>query len=352
MKTVRELIREAESKLDDEHKDVNVAKVLFYHLAKKEPHELYLMMNEEVEPELENAFLVGMEEYYQGKPIQYIKGCESFFGRDFKVNEDVLIPRYETEELVENILYRIDDYFNDYKEIHLCDVGTGSGAIAITLALEEPRLKVIATDISKEALVVAQDNAKTLGANVEFRNGDMLQPLLDTHEKVDIFVSNPPYIPNDQDIEAMVKDNEPHVALFGGNDGLYFYRKIFKEVKPLLNDKALLAFEMGFDQRELMETAIKEFFGDYPFEIIKDVEAPTLFIAGKKDPTVCPWHTKKLYNEALCTKKFELFDSIHAEDLYLDEPEKFVNTCVNWLKSPSHNLHNQTSEDISFPSHQ
>ena len=163
MKTVRELIKEAESKLDDEHKDVNVAKVLFYHLAKKEPHELYLMMNEEVEPELEKAFLAGMEEYYQGKPIQYIKGCESFFGRDFKVNEDVLILRYETEELVENILYRIDDYFNDYKEIHLCDVGTGSGAIAITLALEEPRLKVIATDISKEALVVAQDNAKTLG---------------------------------------------------------------------------------------------------------------------------------------------------------------------------------------------
>ena len=83
MKTVRELIKEAESKLDDEHKDVNVAKVLFYHLAKKEPHELYLMMNEEVEPELEKAFLVGMEEYYQGKPIQYIKGKETFFSRDF-----------------------------------------------------------------------------------------------------------------------------------------------------------------------------------------------------------------------------------------------------------------------------
>ena len=248
--------------MDDEHKDVNVAKVLFYHLAKKEPHELYLMMNEEVEPELEKAFLCCCASTYR-TAVSW-----TFPNRGWK---DVLIPRYETEELVENILYRIDDYFNDYKEIHLCDVGTGSGAIAITLALEEPRLEVIATDISKEALVVAQDNAKTLGANVEFRNGDMLQPLLDTHEKVDIFVSNPPYIPNDQDIEAMVKDNEPHVALFGGNDGLYFYRKIFKEVKPLLNDRALLAFEMGFDQRELMETAIKEFFGDYPFEIIKDI---------------------------------------------------------------------------------
>ena len=164
MKTVKQLIKEAESHLDDEHKDVNVAKVLFYHLAKKEPHELYLMMDEEVDPELEKQFLAGMEEYYNGKPIQYIKGYETFFGRDFDVNEDVLIPRYETEELVENILYRIDDYFSDYQDIHLCDVGTGSGAIAITLALEEPRLKVIATDISDDALTVAKHNAKKLSS--------------------------------------------------------------------------------------------------------------------------------------------------------------------------------------------
>ena len=271
MKTVRELIKEAESKLDDEHKDVNVAKVLFYHLAKKEPHELYLMYDEEVDKDLEKQFLMGMEEYYNGRPIQYIKGVETFFGRDFKVNENVLIPRYETEELVENILYRIDDYFSGYKNITLCDVGTGSGAIAISLALEEPKLKVYATDISDLALTVAKENANNLKADVEVLVGDMLQPLIEKNLKVDIFVSNPPYIPNDQDIEAMVKDNEPHVALFGGNDGLYFYRKIFKEVKPLLNDRALLAFEMGFDQRELMETAIKEFFGDYPFEIIKDI---------------------------------------------------------------------------------
>ena len=271
MKTVRELIREAESKLDDEHKDVNVAKVLFYHLAKKEPHELYLMMNEEVEPELEKAFLVGMEEYYQGKPIQYIKGVENFFGRDFKVNEDVLIPRYETEELVENILYRIDDYFAEYQSITLCDVGTGSGAIATSLALEEPRLKVFATDISLKAVTVAKDNAKNLGANIEFMVGDMLEPLLENEIKVDIFVSNPPYIPQEQEIEAMVKDNEPHVALFGGNDGLYFYRKIFQGVEPLLQERALLAFEMGFDQRELMEAALQEYFPNDPHEIIKDI---------------------------------------------------------------------------------
>ena len=271
MATVKQLINEAESKLDAEYKDVNVAKVLFYHLANKEPHELYLMYDEEVDPELEAKFLAGMEEYYQGRPIQYIKGVETFFGRDFKVNEDVLIPRYETEELVENILYHIDDYFSDYQTIDLCDVGTGSGAIAISLALEEPRTNVYASDISSKAIEVAKENAANLGANVNFMVGDLLEPLLEKEIKVDIFVSNPPYIPNNQEIEAMVKDNEPHVALFGGNDGLYFYRRIFKEVKPLLKDRALLAFEMGFDQCELMEEALQTYFPDDRHEIIKDI---------------------------------------------------------------------------------
>lgn len=271
MATVKELIKQAESRLDDSNKDVNVAKVLFYHLANKEPHELYLMYDEEVDPELEAKFLAGMEEYYQGRPIQYIKGVETFFGRDFKVNEDVLIPRYETEELVENILYHIDDYFSDYQTIDLCDIGTGSGAIAISLALEEPRTNVYASDISSKAIEVAKENAANLGANVNFMVGDLLEPLLEKEIKVDIFVSNPPYIPNNQEIEAMVKDNEPHVALFGGNDGLYFYRRIFKEVKPLLKDRALLAFEMGFDQRELMEEALQTYFPDDRHEIIKDI---------------------------------------------------------------------------------
>ena len=230
---------------------------MFYHLAKKEPHELYLMYDQEVDDTLKDQFLAGMEEYYNGRPIQYIKGVETFFGRDFKVNEDVLIPRYETEELVENILYRIDDYFADYQTITLCDVGTGSGAIATSLALEESRLKVYATDISVNAVNVAKENAKNLNADVEFMVGDMLEPLIDRNIKVDIFVSNPPYIPQEQEIEAIVKDNEPHVALFGGADGLYFYRKIFKGVRSLLNDRALLAFEMGFDQRELMEEALQ-----------------------------------------------------------------------------------------------
>ena len=268
---LRELIRQSEAMLDEKDKDCNVAKVLFYHLAHKEPHQLYLMMDEEVDEELLKQFQDCMQRYMNGEPIQYINGKENFFSRDFIVNENVLIPRYETEELVENILYKIDDYFEDYPSIDLCDVGTGSGAIAITLALEEPKLKVIATDISEKALEVAKENAKELNADVTFYQGDMLQPLIEHQQKFDIFVSNPPYIPQDQDIESVVKDNEPHVALFGGNDGLYFYRKIFQDVKQVLKDRALLAFEMGFDQREIMCEAVEHYFPDIPYEIIKDI---------------------------------------------------------------------------------
>lgn len=271
MVTVRKLIKDAEKLLDEKQKDCNVPKVLFYHLANKEPHQLYLMMDEEVDQELYDAFQIGMKRYIGGEPIQYIKGKESFFSRDFIVNENVLIPRYETEELVENILYHIDDYFEDYSSIDLCDVGTGSGAIAISLALEEPKLKVVATDISEDALEVARLNAKELGAHVEFYQGDMLEPLIERNVKVDIFVSNPPYIPVRQEIEDVVKDNEPHVALFGGEDGLYFYRKIFERVRLLLKDRALLAFEMGFDQREIMVEALNHYFPDCPYEILKDI---------------------------------------------------------------------------------
>lgn len=269
--TVRELLHQSESMLDGANRDCNVAKVLFYHLAKKEPYQLYLMMDEEIDNELYQAFQEGMQRYMEGEPIQYIKGKETFFTRDFIVNENVLIPRYETEELVENILYKIDDYFADYKSIDLCDVGTGSGAIAISLALEESRLNVFATDISEGALEVAKLNAQELGANIQFYQGDMLEPLIERQIKVDIFVSNPPYIPVEQDIESVVKDNEPHVALFGGHDGLYFYRKIFSKVQSVIKERALLAFEIGFDQRAFICEAVEHYFPNIPYEIMKDI---------------------------------------------------------------------------------
>jgi len=286
MPTYKQVIRRYENQLMEGDRDSNVPKVLFYHLAKKEPHELYLMMDEEVEENLLKQFEEAMALYLKGYPVQYIKGVETFFGRDFIVNENVLIPRYETEELVENILYAIDDYFDDYSSIDLCDVGTGSGAIAISLKCEEERLNVVATDISEEALEVARKNAKNLEANIEFYQGDMLQPLIDRNIKVDIFVSNPPYIPQEQEIESVVKDNEPHVALFGGKDGLYFYRKIFERATEVLKDRAILAFEMGFDQKEDMEKEVNHYFPNMPFEILQDMNGKDrmLFIYYNIEP--------------------------------------------------------------------
>lgn len=271
MATYKQIIRHYENLLTEADQDSNVPKVLFYHLAKKEPHQLYLMMDEEVEPTLLEAFEKAMALYLQGYPVQYIKGVETFFGRDFIVNENVLIPRYETEELVENILYHIDDYFPSHGSLDLVDVGTGSGAIAISLKAEEPRLEVVATDISQAAIEVAMQNAKNLETDITFYQGDMLEPLLERKLKFDLFVSNPPYIPKEQPIEAMVKDNEPHVALFGGHDGLYFYRKIFEGVQPLLKDKAILAFEMGFDQKEDMKKEVEHYFPNTPYRILKDM---------------------------------------------------------------------------------
>ena len=130
---------------------------------------------------------------------------------------------------------------------------------------------IVGSEVPIPGGAVAKENANNLKADVEFLVGDMLQPLIEKNLKVDVFVSNPPYIPQEQEIEAVVKDNEPHVALFGGNDGLYFYRKIFEGVNELLNERALLAFEMGFDQRELMEEALQKYFPNDPYEIIKDI---------------------------------------------------------------------------------
>ena len=128
-------------------------------------------------------------------------GYECFYGYDFIVNEDVLIPRPETEELVGLVLSKFDDYFSDREHVNVFDVATGSGAIGITLNLEEPRMDVIASDISKEALVVAQKNNEKLGANVNFICGSMLDPFIDRDLHCDILVCNPPYIPSEEKME-------------------------------------------------------------------------------------------------------------------------------------------------------
>lgn len=262
--------------------DLNVKKVREYEkedaaifrimldVTRLQSYELYAKLEDTVNYDIIERVEKMVDQYVNGIPVQHILGYETFFGRDFIVNEDVLIPRFETEELVENILYHIDDYFEAYDDIDVVDIGTGSGAIIVTLACEEPAINAYATDISQEALVVANDNAKKHDVKVTLYQGDMLQPIIDKNMKVDILVSNPPYIPQEQYVEPLVKDNEPHVALFGGNDGLNFYRQIFAGAQSILKDRALMAFEFGYDQKEALEKEVKHYFPNYEYEFLQD----------------------------------------------------------------------------------
>lgn len=268
--TFREVLRAAKKRCIENDIPEQSATLLMLELGEMESHNLYYEYDSEIDEALLEKYNVALERLLTQEPLAHILGYEWFYGYKFKVNEDVLIPRPETEELVANVLAEYDAYFANEK-VTLIDVGTGSGAIAISLAKEEANLTVFASDISKEAIVVAKENAKKLEANVEFLCGDMLQPFIDKGIKVDILVSNPPYIPSEEEMEKSVVDFEPHVALFGGNDGLKFYRMIFENAHKVIKDKAILAFEMGYNQKEAMEKEARKYFPDDRMETVKDI---------------------------------------------------------------------------------
>lgn len=219
-----------------------------------------------------------LKKYYKGnlddaikrlkanEPVQYIVGNVNFYGYELNVNKNVLIPRRETEELVEEVIKRS----KSFTAPTIIDVGTGSGAIAISLS-KELSTHVYASDISKKALEVAKLNINKTKANVSLLEGDMLAPYIDKNIKVDIIVSNPPYISDDEKIEDVVYNNEPHIALYAKNKGLEFYESILKEAKKILNTKYLIAFEIGYLQANDIKELAKKYLGNVKVEIKKDL---------------------------------------------------------------------------------
>lgn len=228
-------------------------KLLLATILNKNPLELLTILDMKVEEALVTKFKDSVLAVKNNKPIQYALGNVSFYGYTFKVNENVLIPRFETEELVENTIKYIDMYFKENTKV--IDLGTGSGAIGITLKKERPNLDVTLLDISNLALEVSRENAKELEANVSFIKSDMLTNVMG---KYDVIISNPPYIKDNEKIDPLVKNNEPHLALYAGPDGLDCYKKILKQVKNHVNDKYMLAFEIGESQREEIIRLIEE----------------------------------------------------------------------------------------------
>ena len=202
----------------------------------------------------------------KGEPVQYIVGNQDFFGYIINVDKRVLIPRRETEELVEEVINRS----TNFTELKIADIGTGSGAISIALS-KELNTKVIATDISLDALEVTKENVKENNADVEVFQGDMLEPLIKNDIKVNILVSNPPYIKEDEEIEKVVYNNEPHLALYAKEDGTEFYRKILKDCTKVLEEKYLIAFEIGETQGIVVRELAYKYLKDIKVEVKKDL---------------------------------------------------------------------------------
>lgn len=202
----------------------------------------------------------------KGEPVQYIVGNVDFYGYNLDVDKRVLIPRRETEELVEEVIKRSEGFTNPV----IIDVGTGSGAIAISLS-KELNTHVFASDISIDALDVAKNNIKNNNANVTLFKGDMLKPYIDNNIKTDIIVSNPPYIKEEEQIEDIVKNNEPHLALYAKKAGLEYYESILKDAKKILNKKFLIAFEIGNTQGNDITNLAYKYLGKVTVEVKKDL---------------------------------------------------------------------------------
>lgn len=271
MSSYHSVLKHAQARMEESGYGEQSALLYMLELTNKEAHNLYMEFEEEMQPELEEVYEAGIQRLLTGVPLGHVLGFEWFYGYRFTVNEDVLIPRPETEELVANILAAYDEHFSSQNNVTAVDIGTGSGAIAISLKKEEPNLHMMATDISEQAVAVAKKNADDHAAIVNFMVGDMLQPLIERDLKVDILISNPPYIPREEEMEHSVVDYEPHVALFGGEDGLKFYRIIFENASKVLKERAMMAFEMGYNQKEALSAEARKYFPDARIEVLKDM---------------------------------------------------------------------------------
>ena len=212
-------------------------------------------------------------ELKSGKPIQYIIGNVNFYGNTIDVNESVLIPRFETELLVEKTITKIKKYFPNQK-VSIIDLGTGSGCIAISLK-KNLDATVDALDISKDALELAKINAQKNNTEINFINDDMT-----TYQgkKYDIIISNPPYIRFDEPIMDIVKNNEPSIALYAKEDGLYYYRKILENIKNITNDKFLICFEIGLNQSTAIVDIAKKILDNVSITVEKDYSDKERFI--------------------------------------------------------------------------
>ena len=245
--------------------------------------EIIQNMDKEIEEDCKTRFYLAIIEVISGMPIQYITNSQEFYGLDFYVDENVLIPQPDTEILVEEVLNIIK---NNYKEtINILDICTGSGCIGMAMSKKVEDVKTTLLDVSKDALNIAERNAnKILGnpSNIKFIESDMFDEI---EEEYDIIVSNPPYIAKTEweDLSSEVQ-KEPFIALYGGEDGLDFYRILIEEAQKYLSDDGYLCLEIGYKQREDVIELLKENENYYNIYSKKDLSGNDRIVIAKRKP--------------------------------------------------------------------
>lgn len=273
-----EVLKRASLFLEKHGREPRVAEILLQHHLQVSRSNFFMMMRDEISNEVVLAFQKDVELHAQtGIPVQHLTGYEMFYGEKFYVNEDVLIPRPETEELVEHVIQLVKN-----QPVTIADIGTGSGVIAITLAKQLESATVFATDISPDALRVAKQNAQAQNADVTFYQGDFLEPLLINNIQVDILVSNPPYIAREEEahLSDTVKNFDPVLALFADEEGLYAYRKIIADSPKVVKSQGKLIFEIGHTQGEAVTQIIKEVYPNSSIQTIKDINGKDRIVSA------------------------------------------------------------------------
>jgi len=263
--TIKTYINLREEMCIENNKPSHVVKYLLLETSGLSNANFYLSMNDEIGDELKTKCDYFLNQYIRKNiPIDYILGYRYFYGYKFKVNKDVLIPRVETEELVERVLILIDRF----NLLNVLDLGTGSGAIGISIKKENPKCNVILSDISDEALEIAKQNSQLLHTKLEIKKSSWLENI---NEKFDIIICNPPYIPLQEKLNPRVK-KEPRIALFGGSSGLDHYNTILMSVKKNLKENSIIAFEHAYNQSAEITNLIKKYLPNFEVKTVKDYQ--------------------------------------------------------------------------------
>ncbi|EPT8930378.1 peptide chain release factor N(5)-glutamine methyltransferase [Listeria innocua] len=276
MTQINQLLKNAEAILLENGLDQNAAEILLETRMGLTRSELWMEMSRELEPNHEKQFQEDFARYLAGEPVQYILKTAPFYGYDFLVTEDVLIPRPETEELVATA----EAFLKQHPLRSLLDVCTGSGIIAIALKKAFPDMTVTASDISAAALAIAKKNSLLLNADVRFVETDLLESFKQNNERFDMIVANPPYISEAEKAEMSdyVLKNEPSIALFAENDGLAIYECFVDNLKYVLNPSFWVGVEIGYTQGERVKQLFEKSYPHATVLIHKDINSKDRYV--------------------------------------------------------------------------